>query len=124
MKKILIKTADISLEAELFDTPTARLIYDALPFQNTVQRWGDEIYFSIPVRTDLEKEARDVLEIGELGYWPVGAAFCIFWGATPASMNNEPRAASAVNVFGRIIGNTSVLQRVSSGADITIEKAD
>ncbi len=123
MKKIKIETMDLVLLAELYDTPTAQKIYDALPLQSSGLRWGDELYFSIPVQADLEEEARDVLEIGEIAYWTVGSAFCIFWGKTPASEDDEPRAASAVNVFGRISGDASVLQKVQSGEKISVAKA-
>ena len=124
MHKIKIKTSGITLIAELLDTPTARKIYNALPFESVTQRWGDELYFRIPVQAELEKEARDILEIGEIGYWPTGSAFCIFWGATPASTADEPRAASPVNIFGRIQSETSVLRLAASGTAVHVTKTE
>jgi len=58
---------------------TASAIWDALPIEARGNTWGDEIYFSIPVDVKAEKDARDVVSVGELGYWPPGTAFCIFW---------------------------------------------
>jgi hypothetical protein len=105
----------------LNDSPTAKAVADALVIRAKAQRWGGEIYFSIAVTADLEQDAREVLEPGELGYWPTGAAFCIFFGATPASQGDEIRAASAVNIVGRIKGDLSELWDVPDGADVSIE---
>lgn len=124
MKKIKITAADVTLTAELYDTPTAHKIYNALPLQGSGLRWGDELYFGIPVQTELEDDARDILHIGELGYWPVGAAFCIFWGPTPASQDDEPRAAGKVNIFGRILADAALLQRVQSGTAVSVSKIE
>jgi hypothetical protein len=82
---------------------------------------GGEIYFSIPVEVELESDSRDVLEAGELGYWPTGCAFCIFFGPTPASEADEIRAASAVNIIGTIKGDLSQLSNVPDGALVCIE---
>jgi len=124
MKKILIKTDDIQLEAELNNSKTAEKIWDLLPIEGRVNTWGDEIYFSIGAKIELEKDAREVVSMGELGYWPPGEAFCIFFGRTPASQGDEIRAASAVNIFGKIIGNPEVLKKVRSGSKIIIQKID
>jgi hypothetical protein len=86
------------------------------------QRWGGEIYFSIPVEAGLESGARDVLEAGELGYWPPGSAFCIFFGRTLASRGSEIRAASAVNIVGRIDGSPDELRNVPDGAEVSIRR--
>ena len=78
--KVIISFATYQVEAELFDTPTGRSIYDSLPIQRNVNRWGDEIYFEIPVQSTLEKEAKSEVSVGELAYWPNMPAFCIFFG--------------------------------------------
>lgn len=124
MSKITIKTDDAELTAELYDTPTAQAVLDLLPLKARGARWGDEIYFPIPAEIELQADARDVLESGELAYWPVGHAFCIFWGPTPASQGDEPRAASPVNVFGKLLGEPFVLQNFESGHTLHIEKLD
>ena len=115
-----IKTVDIELEATIFPTEMGRAIMSSLPMSGTVNRWGEEIYFSIPVSLKESPDARDVLEVGELGYWPSGNAFCIFFGKTPMSRGDEIRAASPVNVFGKIDGDATVLTDVKDGADILV----
>ncbi|WP_134212294.1 cyclophilin-like family protein [Pelotomaculum propionicicum] len=80
------------------------------------------MYFSIPVDLALETEAREEVAEGDLGYWPTGRAFCIFFGRTPASRGGEIRAASAVNIFGRVVSNLDSLYQVADGADIVIEQ--
>jgi len=123
-RKIKITVADMVVEAELNDSPSARAIADALPIKARCNTWGQEIYFSIPVTLALDADSRDVLEKGELGYWPTGKAFCIFFGPTPASPGDEIRAASAVNIIGKITGDTSKLQQVPDGAEVLVEAAD
>jgi hypothetical protein len=118
-----IRVGAIELRAELNRSPTAERLYDALPIRASAQRWGDEIYFEIPVDVEAAPDARDVLEIGELAYWPPGDAFCIFFGPTPASSSHEPRAASPVNPLGRIVGDATVLTSSVSGAEVVLEKA-
>jgi len=111
------------VEAVLTDEnpETAKAIYDALPIEARANTWGDEIYFSIPV--DIKSEnSKEVVELGDLAYWPPGNAFCIFFGKTPASRGNEIRPASAVNVFGKIEGDPKVFQKVRSGDSIHIDK--
>lgn len=120
MIKIIIEVENISLEAELLDTPTARRIADALPLEGFVNVWGDEIYFDIPLTIDQEPGASQDVEVGDLGYWPAGPAFCIFFGPTPVSSGNQPRAYSPVNVFGRVRDNPQLLKSVASGAIIKI----
>ena len=121
--KVVIKAGDEVVEAEFNDGVTARAILDALAIRGAAQRWGGEIYFSIPVSCELEDDSRDVLEAGELAYWPPGRAFCIFFGPTPASQSNEIRAASPVNIVGKLTGDFSALWDVPDGAPVSIEKA-
>lgn len=121
--KITIKSGSLSWTAETFDTPTGRLIKDALPLEGRASRWGEEIYFSIPVLASLEPRAFDVVSRGDLGYWPTGKAFCIFFGPTPASRGKEIRAAGAVNVFGRVEGDLDKLDQVKNGDTVIISRA-
>jgi hypothetical protein len=122
-KNIKIKAGGIEAEAVLNDSPTAQKIWEALPIEARGNTWGDEIYFAIPVKSSLEKDARGVVEVGDLGYWPSGSAFCIFFGPTPVSRGNEVRPASAVNVIGRVTGDAKAFKKVSDGAKVRIEKA-
>jgi hypothetical protein len=123
MKKITITVNKLDIEAELNDSPTAQSIYNALPFSGSAIRWGDEIYFSIPVHLEQEPDAKQEVEIGDLGFWPMGDAFCIFFGRTPVSKNDKPRAYSSVNIFGRIKGDTATLKNIKSGSEIHVMKS-
>ena len=124
MRKIQIRAGSVSATAQLRDNATADAIWEALPLTGRANRWGDEIYFEIPVQMAQAADARQVLEAGELGYWPVGHAFCIFWGPTPASRGSEIRAYSPVNVFGRLEGEPGILGGVAGGEPIEIEKGE
>jgi len=121
VRRISIAASGIHVVADLNDTRTAEAIWEALPIKGKVSLWGDEIYFAIPVSLELE-EGQEVVNVGDLGYWPQGNAFCIFFGATPVSRGEEIRPASAVNVFGKVIDDTTQLRHVASGAEITIER--
>lgn len=115
-------TGEVNAELSDENPKTAQAIYDALPIEGRANTWGDEIYFSIPVEVEAETP-RDVVELGELGYWPPGSAFCIFFGPTPASRGNEIRPASPVNVFGRVLGDPKIFKKVKSGETVLIEKS-
>lgn len=123
MRRITISAGGVSASAILDENTTADAIWEALPIAARGNRWGDEIYFEIPVQLSQADDARDVVEAGELGYWPVGHAFCIFWGPTPASRGNEPRAYSPVNVFGRLEGDPLAFDAVAGGTKIKIQRA-
>ncbi len=118
-RTVRITVGDITLEAEWADTPTANLIYDALPLSARGSYWGDELYFPIPVKAAAELKASDVVEVGEIAFWPPGNCLCLFWGPTPASHGNECRAANPVNVVGRVL-NVEDLKRISA-ANVTVE---
>ena len=120
-KAIKITAGQTQFKAELNDSPTAQAVYEGLAIKANGNRWGGEIYFTIPVEAKLEPDSRDTLEPGELAYWPSGRAFCIFFGPTAASEADEIRAASAVNIIGKIKGDLSQLWNVPNGADILIE---
>jgi hypothetical protein len=121
-KKIKIRAGTVTAQAFLNDSPTAGKIWEALPIEASGDTWGDEIYFGIPVKAPLEKDAKEVVEVGDLGFWPPGHAFCIFFGPTPVSRGSEVRPASAVNVVGRIAGDAKVFKKVPSGSKVRIEK--
>jgi hypothetical protein len=121
MHKIMISAGKVSLPAELNDSSTASQIWKILPIQGSANRWGDEIYFEIPVVAAEEPAARAEVEVGELGYWPVGHSFCIFFGPTPVSTDQRPRAYSPVNVVGRVVGEAGAFRNVPDGAAVRIE---
>jgi len=122
-KKIKILINDLKVDAELNESKTAQLIWEALPFEAKTNLWGEEIYFAIPVKAGLEEGAREVVSAGELGYWPRGQAFCIFFGLTPASRGDEIRAASAVNLIGKVMSDPKVFRKAKDGVKVTLEKA-
>jgi hypothetical protein len=120
-RSIRITAGSVSAQARLNDSKTAGVIWDALPIEAKGQTWGDEIYFDIGLTAPAE-QAREVVDVGDLAYWPPGQAFCIFFGKTPASRGDECRAASPVNVVGKIVGDARVFTKVRSGARVTIER--
>jgi hypothetical protein len=122
MTTIRLQAGNVSIEAEMNDSATARQIVAALPIEARAKTWGDEIYFDIPVECE-EENPRELVELGNVGYWPPGSALCLFFGPTPASRGDEIRPASAVNVVGKIKGDPRVLKSVKSGAAIRIEKS-
>ena len=120
-RRIKVTVGEVEVYGELNETGTADLIWRGLPFESKVNTWGDEIYFSIPVQTELDDSAREAVELGDMGYWPPGNAFCIFFGPTPNSRGDEIRPASSVNVFGKVVGDPKVLQAVRTGASVRVE---
>ena len=124
MNRITISAGAVSLPAELNDSPTAQQIWDALPIDGRANIWGDEIYFEIPVVIDQAPDARVEVEVGELGYWSVGHAFCIFYGPTPVSTDERPRAYSPVNILGRVSGDATQFRAVQSGTRVHIMRRD
>ena len=121
-RQIRIKVGTVTALADLYDTKLAEAIWQALPFSSTVNTWGDEIYFSIPLKIDLES-GQETVNLGDLGYWPPGSAFCIFFGSTPISNQNEIRAASAIDVFGHVVSDPKIFKGIMAGERIFIEKA-
>jgi len=121
-RRIRITAGSIAADGVLDDSATAGRIWDALPLAVAGETWGDEIYFSIPVKAKPERP-RETVDMGDLGYWPPGSAFCIFFGPTPASRGNEIRSASPVNVFGKVVGDPTVFKKVRSGTPVRVERA-
>lgn len=122
MNRVSISAGNVSLLAELNDSLTARRIWEALPIDGSAHTWGDEIYFEIPIVVGQEPNARAEVEVGELGYWPVGHAFCIFFGPTPVSSDERPRAYSPVNILGQVLGDATLFRAVREGAAVQITR--
>jgi len=121
--KIRITTGDVQQTATLNETRTAQHVWEALPFDVSGSRWGDEIYFSIPTNCGTER-GQATVDAGDLAYWEPGSAFCIFWGPTPASRGNEIRPANPVTVFGRLDGDPKAFDGFRSGTRVRIERID
>ncbi len=124
MSVIEISSGELTLQAELNESPTAHEIWNKLPLEGRANAWGDEIYFEVPVAMDQESDARAEVEVGELGYWPVGRAFCIFFGPTPVSTDERPRAYSPVNVIGRVQGDAKLFKLVRDGDLVRIDRLE
>ena len=92
---------------------TTDAIIRTLPIEGLAALWQEEVYFDIPVKMGREK-AKPTVEQGTLAYWPMGAAFCIFWGKT--------QPYSPVNIVGKVIKNLELFEQVKSGTKIVIEK--
>jgi uncharacterized protein len=116
-----IRIGDLTVEAELNNTATAQKIAEALPISAVFNTWGDEIYFPIPVTAELDDNAREVVAVGDLGYWPPGKAFCIFFGQTPMSRPGEIRPASAVNIVGQVKRDATQFKQVMRERMVVLE---
>jgi len=124
MPEILITVNGEEYRIELKSSPTAQKLWDALPIEGQANIWGEEIYFEIPVSAAQEPDAIEQVDRGTIAYWPVGRAFCIFFGPTPVSTNDQPRAYSPVNILGKIEGDLSGLKDVQNGAVVRLLKAE
>ncbi|HUT25606.1 MAG TPA: cyclophilin-like fold protein [Sumerlaeia bacterium] len=122
-RKIEIDAGGVVLRGRLNDSATARALAAAMPFDAEANLWGDEIYFSVPV-SQPEEDPREVVACGDLGYWPPGRAFCIFFGPTPSSRGDEIRPASPVNVVGRVEGDATLFRSVPDGAPVRVRLLD
>jgi hypothetical protein len=120
-RKIKITVGKLELEAWLNETKTAARVFEALPITSTVNTWGDEIYFTIPVETGPE-DAKELVSLGDIAYWPPGKAMCIFFGKTPISRGDEIRPASPVNIIGKVEGDLKTLKKVKEGEEIIIRR--
>ena len=122
MKKILLKFKDKNLVLKLRDTPTADLIYDALPFTSKVKKWGEEIYFEIPINIELEYNARAVVEFGEIAFWNSGSAIAIGYGKTPVSKENEIRLISPCNIWADSNFDKNYIDQIQENETVEIKR--
>lgn len=119
--RIKITVGSVSVEAELNETSTAKKVADVLPIRSSFNTWGEEFYFSIPVEAQVDESAREEVEEGDLGYWPPGTAFCIFFGQTPMSKPGKIVPASAVNIIGKVKGDARKFKEVMGEREILVE---
>ena len=122
VRKILITISNLSVSAELNNSVSADKIWEALPLSGSANVWGDEIYFEIPVSLKEVSDAQQEVEVGTLAYWPLGSALCFFFGKTPVSTSDKPKAYSPVNVLGSVDGDSKVFKIVKAGDQIVIDK--
>ena len=122
-KKIIFTSGSINIEGILNESETAEKIWSSLPLDSLVNTWGDEIYFSVPVDNELEN-SKEVVDLGDIGFWPPGNAICLFFGPTPISSEGEIRPASSVNIVGKLIGSLEELKLIKSASRISVVKSD
>lgn len=120
MARIRFDFGTLTLDAELFDTPTAKAVAAALPISSSVLTWGEEIYFDVPFEVAREAEARAVITPGEIAFWPQGPAIAIGFGRTPISKGDECRLASPCNIFAKALGSMKVLGKVKTGTKVAV----
>jgi hypothetical protein len=121
--RLRLKFRTERIEVDLLDTPTAKALIEALPFESRAQTWGEEVYFATPVKAALEKDARQVVEPGTVCFWTEGDALALPYGRTPISSDERPKLASRCNVLGRLLGDPKRLAAVRSGEAVTVERA-
>ena len=121
-RKIKISADQVQMEAELNESQTASLLWDKLPIKASVNTWGEEIYFEVPVEAEKEN-AVSVVEEGDIAYWPEGSSFCIFFGQTPMSTPTEIKPASPVSPLGRLLDDPKAWKAIKPGTVIEIKQA-
>jgi uncharacterized protein len=118
-----IEAAQVALMVELLDTPTAKALVAALPFEARAQTWGEEVYFTTPVSVHLEPDAKQIVEPGTVCFWTEGNALALPYGRTPISTDERPKLASRCNVVGRIEGDPQRIGKIRSGEKLKVSEA-
>lgn len=120
MKKLIMNIGGITIEAQLLNTPTAQAVYEKLPFSSEARIWGEEVYFKAPVSVDLESEAKDIVETGEIAFWVEGSCIAIGFGPTPISQGSEIRLAARTNIWAKALDDVRRLRAVKDGDRIEV----
>lgn len=120
--RLQLKTSAVEITLDLRDTPTARAVFDAAPFEARAQTWGDEVYFETPVRAKLEPDAKQVVDPGTVCFWTQGDALALPFGRTPISTDERPKLANPCNVLGTL-GDFALLRKIKAGDKIKVERA-
>lgn len=123
-RRLSITVGSVALTVELLDTPTAAALWQAAPFTSQAMTWGEEVYFSTPVAAAREPGTKDVVEPGEIAYWPDGDAIAIGFGPTPISQSGEIRLASPCNIWARALDDVAALAAASAGDPIEVARLD
>lgn len=124
MREILIRVGEVAIRARLLDSATADRIWSALPIYAKAQTWGQEVYFKTPLSAPVEESARDIVERGEIAFWPDGDSIAIGFGPTPISRNGEIRLASRCNIWAHALDDVRVLRKVHAGESVAVIEAD
>lgn len=123
-RQLEIDVGGVVIRVELLATPTADALWRAAPFASRARTWGEEVYFDTPVSVPREKDARDVVEAGEIAFWVEGDSIAIGFGRTPVSRGDEIRLAAPVNIWGRALDDVRALKPVRDGAKIAVARAN
>lgn len=118
-----IEAGKVVLAIELLDTPTAKAVAEATPFESRAQTWGEELYFTTPVRAKLEPDAKQFVAPGTVCFWTEGDALALPYGRTPISSDERPKLASRCNILGRLEGDPRELAKIRPGEKITVSRA-
>jgi hypothetical protein len=124
LKLLFQDTLEVYVRLRSEQTPTVSALIASIPFESKISRWGDEVYFDAPFHVVLEKDAKAIMDVGEVAYWPDGSALALFFGRTPASTDSRPRAYSECNLVGQVDGDPLRLQSVRQGARVLVSRAD
>ncbi len=121
-REIFVCWGNYTLKGYLNFSPTADKLWEILPTKSTVHRWGDEIYFKVPIKSTLEKDATDVVPPGTICFWVEGNSVAIPFGRTPISIENECRLITNVNIIGNLSDSIDPLFSVRENTEIEIRK--
>lgn len=122
MREIKLTVGKVTIRARLADTPTADRIWAALPITSRAQTWGEEVYFAVPLSCEREAGARDVVQAGEIAFWPDGDAIALGFGRTPISRGDEIRLASPCNIWAQAMDDVRALKSARAGEPIKVER--
>jgi hypothetical protein len=120
--KLRLEAGKVVLAMDLLDTPTAKALFAAAPFESRAQTWGEEVYFTTPVRAKLEPDAKQIVEPGTVCFWTEGDALALPYGRTPISTDERPKLASRCNILGKLEGDARELAKTRAGEKITVKK--
>lgn len=122
-QKLVVKVSEKEFIFQLYDTITTQKLIENVPFNGTTQTWGDEFYFPIPMSSKLDEFCTATPDVGTIAYWPTGRMFCTFYGPTPMSTDNQPVAASEVNLLGYLIDKDQIalLKTIQDGENVKVD---
>lgn len=111
----------ITLELNEKNSPkTVKSFISNLPFTVGINLWGDEIYTDESPISEKEENAKPLVELNDVAYWPTGKAICLFYGPTPIGQKGEIKPYSPVNVIGKISKpDKNILSQLKDGMSAT-----